>query len=198
MQPVKLVERATSTAVHALRHPVSSAAYATGLARGLAGAVFHGATERLHDHQTGPAPIPTQRTTSAQPSSGVPEPQRVPKPVPAPEDLAEPVVIEPRDDDPGESFATEPKATSRQSEHGGRRASDAEIDAWIDEAMAGRPEVAVETSVGTTGADVDSDPHTGEADPQQHVTEPLLDPATAKAIRSETEMLRKDAERNPE
>jgi hypothetical protein len=93
----------------------------------------------------------------------------------------------------GESFATEPKAVSRQSEHG-RSASDAEIDAWIDEAMA--RDVDLQTPGSAAGAFGD-DPDAA-ADRLQPGSEPLLDAGTAKAIRSEAAMLRKAAERDPE
>jgi hypothetical protein len=86
-------------------------------------------------------------------------------------------------------------SVSRQSAHGGP-ATDAEIDAWIDEAMARGRDVDVETPVGTTGADVDHNPDTAEADLQQPGTEPI-DTSTTKAVKSESEMLRKDAERDP-
>ena len=196
MEPVKLLERAATGAAHAIRHPIASAAYAAGIARGVAGA----SVRILSGH----GPFPQQRTDdlhearkareSARP--GVPEPQRVPKPVPPPH--AEDVVPAP-EPEPGESVATEAKAVSRESEHGDAGpASDEEIDAWIDEAMAGRQDVDVETPVGTTGADVGHNPDTAEADLQQPGTEPLLDPSTATAIGRESEMMRKDAERDPE
>jgi hypothetical protein len=194
MHPVKLIERATSTAVHALRHPVSSAAYTAGMARGLVGAVLHGATISGHDTEAGPASVPTQRAASPETTEGPREPQRVMKPVPRPEDLEEPIVIEPGDEEPGESFATEPKAVTRESAHGAGPATDAEIDAWIDEAMARGDDADIETPVGTTGAGVGHNPDTAEADLQQPLTQPLLDPGVAKAIRSESEILRKDAD----
>jgi len=90
--------------------------------------------------------------------------------------------------------ATEPKAVSRESAHGGSAATDAEIDAWIDEAMAGGDDVGIETPVGTTGVSAGFNPDTAEPGLQQPLTEPLLDPATAKAIRKETETLRKAAD----
>lgn len=198
MHPVKLLERATSTAVHALRHPVSSAAYTAGMARGLVGVVFHGATATGHAVEVGRATVPAQRAATAEPATGRREPQRVMKAVPRPEDLEEPIVIEPSDEEPGESFATEPKAVSRESAHGGGAATDAEIDAWIDEAMARGDDVDVETSVGTTGADVGTNADTGDADRPEHLTQPLLDPSVAKAIRSESEPLRKAADTEPD
>lgn len=184
MHPVKFVGWTARTTLHAVRHPISSTAYAAGMARGLAGAVIHGTTATGHAPDTGLRSVPTQRegdaeqATGATPAtSGPPAPQRVPKPVPEPGDLPEPVVIEPTDEAPGESFATEPKAVSRASAHGGAAVSDAEIDAWIDEAM---DRDDAETPGGTTG------------------TASTLDPAVAKAIRSESEMLRKDAEIDPD
>jgi hypothetical protein len=188
MEPVKLLERAAGTAVHVVRHPIASVAYAAGLARGLAGAAVHGVTVTGHDPEAGETP----GTTPSR--SGVPEPERVPKPVPPPRAARDQVVIEP--EPPEESFMTEPKAASRQSEHGGP-ARDAEIDAWLEEASA-RDDVDVETPVGTTGAGAGHNPDTAEADLQQPGTEPLLDPGTAKAIRNESTMMRKDAERDPE
>jgi len=209
MHPVKLIERAASTAVHSMRHPVSSAAYAAGIARGiggLAGAALHGALEKTGHADSSSADVPTQRTAPAEqrdeaatPAApeGPREPQVVPKPVPDPEDF-DTVVIVAEDEEPGEAFATEPKAVSRESAHGGSAATDAEIDAWIDEAMAEGDDVGIETPVGTTGVSAGFNPDTAEADLQQPLTAPLLDPATAKAIRKESETLRKAAETDPE
>ena len=59
-------------------------------------------------------------------------------------------------------------------------------------------DVDVITPVGTTGAGVGYNPSTAESDLQQPGTEPLMDPSTVKAIKSETDILRKAAERNPE
>ena len=184
MHPVKLLESAASGAAHAIRHPISSAAYAAGIARGLAGAALHGATVDGHDSDVGgtdarPSHMPAQRRVPAAEHDDVPPPEPTPL---------------------HESFATEPKAASRQSEHG-RPATDAEIDAWIDEAMArggDTEDVDIETPVGTTGVSAGYNPDTAEADLQQPGTEPLMDPSTTKAVKSESEMLRKDAERDPE
>lgn len=198
MHPVKLLERATSSAAHALRHPVSSAAYTAGMARGLVGAVLHSATATAQDTEAGRTTVPAQRAGSPEPAAGPREPQRVMKAVPRPEDLEEPIVIEPGDGEPGEAFATEPKAVSRESAHGGGPATDAEIDAWIDEAMARGEDADVETTVGTTGAGVEHNPDTGDAGRPEHLTQPLLDPSVAKAIRSESATLRKAADLEPD
>ena len=205
MEPVKLLGRAAGTAAHAVRHPISSAAYAAGIARGLAGAAVHGVLVRGYDEGATPgAAVPTQTSrdsaadvASSEPSSStattIPTPQRVPKPVPPPDAFDDMVVIEPAAEPEHESFTPEPKAVSRESAHGGS-ATDAEIDAWLDEAMARDDGLGVETPVGTTGADAGHNPDTAEADLQQPGTEPLLDPSTAKAIRSESETLRRAAD----
>lgn len=196
MQPVKLLGRAASTAIHTLRHPISSAAYTAGMARGLVGAAVHGITVTGHDDEAGRAAVPSQRAASteqaAQPAAAPPEPQRVLKPVPTADELPEPIVIEAEDEEPGEAFATEPKAVSRESAHGGSSDTDAEVDAWAEEAT--RTDVDVETPVGTTGADVGHNPDTAEADLQQPLTQPLLDPAEAKALRKEAEIMQRAAD----
>lgn len=212
MGPVKLIERAAGTAFHAARHPISSVSYATGLARGLVGAVLHGVTVTGHDEQAGAQPVPGQRDGASTPgasgeagnrttTAGPPKPQRVMKPVPEIGDLPEPIVIEATDEEPGEPFTTEPKAVSRDSAHGGSDLEDAEIDDWDEEAQDGldlTPDIGIETPVGTTGADVGHNPDTAEADLQQPATPGLLDPSVAKTVRSESEILRRDAEKDPE
>lgn len=62
--------------------------------------------------------------------------------------------------------------------------------------VAERPDVT--TPVGTTGADVATNPDTAESDLQQPGTEPLVDPATAKALRSETSRMRRAAKTSDE
>jgi hypothetical protein len=212
MGPVKLIERATSSAARAVRHPVSSVAYAAGVARGLAGAVLHGVTATGHDPDAGAPSVPAQRDRATAPDVPAadtatagppepPEPQRVMKPVPEPGDLPEPIVIEPRDEEAGEAFTTEPKAVSRESAHGGSDLADADVDAWEDEARDGLDhgtDVDIETPVGTTGADVGHNPDTAEADLQQPDTPELLDPSVARAVRSESEILQRAAETEPE
>ena len=192
MHPVKLLERAASTAAHTVRHPISSAAYAAGIARGLAGAAIHGVGELRgtsssdrsvpEPRQSEPRQSETVARTTATP--GPRKPERVPKPVPppvAPEDVT---VIEPGP--PHESFATEPKASSRNSARGGP-GHDAELDDWAAE-VADEPDIGIETPVGTTGAAAGFNPDTAEADLQQPGTEPLVGDATVKAVASELEV----------
>jgi hypothetical protein len=52
----------------------------------------------------------------------------------------------------------------------------------------------VTTPVGTTAADAATNPDTTETDLQQPGTEPLMDPATTKAVASEAETLQKAAD----
>ena len=58
----------------------------------------------------------------------------VPKPVPSIEDLPEPDVIW-ADDDLGEAVHTEPKAASRDSEHGGLAGDREEADGYAEEIL---------------------------------------------------------------
>ena len=59
-------------------------------------------------------------------------------------------------------------------------------------------DVGVTTPVGTTGAAPAYNPSTAESDLQQPGTEPLMDPSLTKRIKSETDVLRRGAERDPE
>jgi hypothetical protein len=52
----------------------------------------------------------------------------------------------------------------------------------------------VTTPVGTTAADDATNPDTADRDLQQPGTEPLVDPATTKAIRSEQQILSRAAD----
>ena len=54
------------------------------------------------------------------------------------------------------------------------------------------------TPSGIPAADVGTNPDTGETDLLQPGTEPLMDPSTTKAVKSETDTLRKAAERDKE
>jgi hypothetical protein len=109
---------------------------------------------------------------------------------PRPEDLPEPVVIVADDGaEPGEAFHTEPKAATRGSAHGGPAGDREEVSGYVEEIVT--DDLDIETPVGTTGAEVGTNPYTAEADLQQPGTPPVLDPATVKAVESESEILRK-------
>lgn len=95
----------------------------------------------------------------------------------------------------GPGHATEPKATTRDEEHGDAALQRAEAEEIAEELAEAFPagEVEIETPVGTTGADVGHNPDTAEADLQQPGTPPLVDDATVKAVKSETKTGRKAA-----
>ena len=81
---------------------------------------------------------------------------------------------------PGESFAHEPKASTQRASHLGRGADPA--DDWQAEADDDIPDPV-------------SQLREGAADPAGD--EPVLDASAAKAVRAETETLRRGAERDP-
>ena len=176
-----LAQGAVSTAVSAVRHPISTASMAAGLVKGTAEAsvdlvrgvvrgpgvaaapvsdpvaapvvdqVEEQVDDQLADRVEEQVDVPTQRhgTTAdvsapaATEAEDVPrEPEVVPKPVPAIDELPEPVVIE-ADDVPGEAFHTEPKAASRDSEHGGLPGDREEAEGYVEEIPA---EIAGETA----------------------------------------------------
>jgi hypothetical protein len=144
-----------STATSVVRHPVGSASMAVGLAKGATEAGVYLVRSTI----TGRFPVqrdPREETVveesvvvesviedpviegaaAAQPTTeeaAAPiEPQVVPKPVPAIDELPEPVVIW-ADDERGEPFHTEPKAASRDSEHGGSYGGREKADAYLEE-----------------------------------------------------------------
>lgn len=175
MSPVSTAVKVTRGVVggcaHAVTHPISSAGYAVGLARGAVAYVRGQRTPGEPGADAGPV-TPTPATTSAPPDAHTePAPQRAPAPP-----VAEP-------------SATEPKSPSRNAAHGGP--GDATVDDWREE-IEGGPDV--ETPVGTTGAGPGHNPDTGETDLQQPGTEPLMDPSLTKAIKSESETLQKAAD----
>jgi hypothetical protein len=157
-----LAQGAVSTATTAVRHPISTASMAVGLVKGTAeagvdlvwgvvrgpgqadDAVEDRVQDKVEDHLEGKVDLPTQREgadagseVAAHPAStetvDVPrEPEVVPKPVPEIDELPEPIVIE-ADDVPGEAFHTEPKAASRDSEHGGSPGDREEVEGYVEE-----------------------------------------------------------------
>jgi len=153
-----LAQGAVSTAVSVVRHPLSTASMAAGLAKGTVGAsvdlvrgvvggpgtVEDRVQDKVEDHLEGKVDVPTQRDgadagqdTAAQSAPpeviDVPrEPEIVPKPVPEIDELPEPIVIE-ADDSPGEAFHTEPKAATRDSEHGGSPGDREEVEGYVEE-----------------------------------------------------------------
>jgi hypothetical protein len=179
-----LAGQAVSGAASAARHPVAAASYAFGMAKGATSVTI----DVVRYLAAGPE-VPQQRAAG--------EPTSRPAPTVTGErtnvgglttEAAEPRMP----GGGGEAFEHEPHAEARDVAHGEAADDPREVDFWAEEAAPS--EIDIETPVGTTGADVGSNPDTTEADLQQPGTEPLLDPATAKAVRSEAETLRKAAD----
>jgi hypothetical protein len=148
------------TAASAARHPISTASLATGLVKGTAEAgvrFVRGATVGESPQSTVTDPVPG---TVSEPEASVdapPEPQVVPKPVPEIDELPEPIVIT-AEDEPGEEFHTEPKAASRDSEHGGTPGDREEVEGYAEEAEPVVDPTAEEPQTVWTS---ESDPGTG-------------------------------------
>jgi hypothetical protein len=140
------------TAASAARHPISTASLATGLATGLVKGTAEAGVQLVRgvtgagtgtDAAEGGVGDATRRTDEARATpdvadvetDGPPEPQVVPKPVPEIDELPEPIVITAQDA-PGEEFHTEPKAASRDSEHGGPAGDREEVEGYAEEAEA--------------------------------------------------------------
>ena len=117
MAAAGLIERT----VHAATHPLSTAGYVVGLARGSAGAVLRAlgwSGGPAHAEWIAPPVVPTEEPEPLLPDAPPAAVQRSPEP-------------------PHESFATEASAVSRDSAHGGSRrgvAGDADIDDWYADA----------------------------------------------------------------
>lgn len=102
----------------AAKHPVRTAAWTFGIVRGLAASLIRVAAGRkgpvVPGYLPGPVAAPVEENV-------------------APEDVMRFALIEPaperEPEEPGEAFATEPTAVTRDSAHGGG-GPDAEIDDW--------------------------------------------------------------------
>ena len=207
-----LAQGAVSTAASVARHPIGSAAMAAGLVKGATEAGIDLVRTTLTGSSPTTAPVTTEpeaapapdlkvaetveRVTPEDPRDDIPGPDLAEFEPPSPDDLPEPIVIEAEPAAVEEAFHTEPKAASRDSDHGGLPGDREEIDGYVEEIPT--DDVDIETPVGTTGAEVGFNPDTAEADLQQPDTPPVLDPGTVHAIASESEILRKAAEEKPE
>lgn len=193
-----LAHGAVSTAVSAARLPLSTASMAAGLVKGTAESGLGLVRDVVG---AGASAVPTQRQDSQQreetsragaastevTQDGPAEPQVVPKPVPDFDDLPEPIVIQ-GEGEPGEAFHTEPKAASRDSEHGGPAGDREEVEGYVEEIPEDlAPTTTEESPVWTSES---SDPVLSE--------EAGLDDPIAKAVLSEAEILRKAAETHKE
>lgn len=104
----------------------------------------------------------------------------VPPPVPDPVAAAEEAVQREMAAQPAPpEVTTEPSAPAAKADADEVGRDAAEVRA--------AEEREVTTPVGTTGADVARNPDTAETDLQQPGTEPLMDPSTTKAVKTETE-----------
>jgi hypothetical protein len=157
-----LARTGVNTAVSVVRHPIGSASMAVGFAKGAAevsadlvkstisGRFPAGPHEASAPDEAGladsTATDPVQEPSAQEPTlqeprvhepavqdaDGPAEPQVVPKPVPEIDELPEPEVIW-ANDDLGEAVHTEPKAASRDSEHGGPAGDREEADGYVEE-----------------------------------------------------------------
>jgi hypothetical protein len=166
---------AASGAVSAARHPVAAAGYVVGLAKGATTATVDAVRRGrsgVVPQQRGPS---EPRTAAATP----PEPAR-----PGERTLYGGLNTEaapPRSPGGGGvEVGHEPAAESRAVAHGDAPTSPREVESWLEEAA----DAEVDDEVGPT------------TDPQQPdtETEPLIDPGTAKAVRSEAERMQKAAD----
>jgi hypothetical protein len=224
--PTRLAKGLAHTAVDTVRHPLTTASRAVGLVKGAASVALKTpavVTETLAT-RTGaaqPSPDVTGEEPIARPDPGAPKPETAkrgkaePAPGAGPAETAVPDLEPP---DPADRVrvveealaaaqaesragrATEPSAASRDEEHGDATLQRAELDELAEEAAETElpGQVDVETPAGTTGADVAFNPDTAEADLHQPRTEDIIDPETAKALRSEAEMMRRAADTTDE
>jgi len=150
-----LAQGAVSTAVSVVKHPIGSTALAAGLVKGAAGAgiglvrgTISGASPTPHSETSlaeAPAePLAREAEAPQAPETPAPRVERdLPGPdlahfePPLPEDLPEPIVIEaddaPANGESGEPFHNEPKATSRDSEHGAGPIDPEELDEYVED-----------------------------------------------------------------
>lgn len=185
-----LLAHGAGAAVGALTHPRRTATRAAGLAHdavglgfgltrraaagvvhraaGVAGTVVPGAAHRA-DH----AEEPDRTTTPAPPS---PDTEPVPEPGPEPDPEPTPP-----------TRATDPELAADESARPVSESGMALTDDYDD--------YDVMTPAGIPSADVARNPDTAETDLHQPETEPLMDPATVKAVASEARTMRKAASR---
>ena len=170
-----LAGQAVSGAASAARHPVAAASYAIGFAKGATSVTL----DVVRHLREGAPAVPHQRAASEPTTAPTTGPTTAP-PAPEPTVTGERTnfgglnteAAEPRmPGGGGEPMAHEPHAESREVEHGEAPLDPREEDSWLDEAL--------------PDEDLDLD----EPDP-----EPLLDPATTAAVRTEAETLGKAAD----
>ncbi len=143
-----LAQGAVSTGISVVKHPISSASLAVGLAKGVAEAgidlVRGGAPEASPAATTAPETAektstdesafetPEAPESPTDPRDDLPGPDLAQFDPPRPDDLPEPVVIE-AEPVLDEAFHTEPKAASRDSAHGGSAGDREEAEGYVEE-----------------------------------------------------------------
>jgi hypothetical protein len=212
--PIKIL---VATATQVVRHPVNTSLQAVGVAKGVAslGVSVAEAAVRTVRPQQGSREVwePDETSTPGDPGDATAPGEETPTPSESPEPPepgssavdrepervmlapgerfaaeAEALVPQPEPGPPGEQFATEPSATTRDSAHGGT-AHDEEIDAWDEDAQ----DAENATLSPAEGIALVAEA-SGIADPDPTDDEPLLDPSVAKAVASESEILRRGAD----
>lgn len=171
--PVGATRKAAGRAGHA-------AGDAVGRGRSVAGKVATSA----RDHAIGAAAAATALLPSRKPEHPPARPAEPEGPV------AEPAVPRKSQGDP--LPPTRKQTASRTTKKSAPRKASKKPLSAAQVAAEERGEVT--TPVGTTGADVATNPDTTETDLQQPGTEPLMDPSTTKAVASEMKTMRKAAD----
>lgn len=199
-----LAQGAVSTAVSVAKHPIGSAAMAAGLVKGATEAgiglvrnTITGSSPAAGSVSAEPEtpqapdlkiakPAEQQAPEEQAPASDLPGPDVVAPEVPDFDDLPEPIVIEAEPvtetaAGTGEAFHTEPKAASRDSDHGGPPGDREEAEGYVEEIPPADDELVWSSE--TLGDDE---------------SESVFDEEAAKAVLSEAEILQKAAEQHKE
>ena len=142
-----LVERPVGAVLHAIKHPIGTASYGVGLVRGVAASLVRAASGG-----GGPAHAewiaPPEPVSSEALEGDLPEEHPEEYPEESGVLLGENVKPAPGrlPGEPGEAFATEPSAVTRESAHGGSASIDEQLDDWYGEQdEADLPEGVVES-----------------------------------------------------
>lgn len=207
--PLGAARALTRLSLEGVRHPVRTTTGAVALGRGLiaaaiatAGGGRHQPAAEASGPASGPALGPTSGPAEPAPSRKVhgdpledaaeeasaarPAPTGPAGPAGPAESMAPAEPVEPVE--PVEPRVTEPSAIAAAGDADEVPAPVARPTGEDDE------DLEVTTPVGTTGAGEGYNPDTTDTDLQQVGTEPLMDPATTKRIKSESDVLRRAAD----
>jgi hypothetical protein len=190
--PLNVARVVTHLTLDAVRHPLQTAGGVVTMGRGVVTAVVTGhradTTSSVVESAgpvAQPAPGGEEETVKKQGdplTKGTRAREDTLEPAAGPDESAAEPAASPADVPAHEQIVTEPSAVTGPG------------DAEEIPSPAVQPEdedEEVVTPVGTTGAGPAVNPDTTESDLQQPGTEPLMDPATTKRIKQETETLRK-------